>query len=180
MSVLPEIREQFLLNLEPNDLIQLCSVDTIYRSLCESPVFWKSKFSARGLPLMNQQSTFPGWINEYRHTEFCVNKAREIMIEYPDEAVFVSMKNVNTANIFPDYAQRDILQDFLAESRIYGDGDDNDAGDISLERDETLTLDYNTQTRFHSIPLSPERATYIIFLFFYYSLQPFDVNETPF
>ena len=184
MALPPEVQEKILLESDPENLIQLCAVNTAYHQLCESGSFWRERFRREGLPLITPQMFLLDWVNEYRHTVDSINKARAIMSKFPEDGVYISMNTVNTPDIFPEYAQRNVLRSFLAQSRVNADTIDRSQfhGLIILFKDKEtskmfLIYHFEIVGTVHGIPLNIERSIYMLFLFFYYSLQPYDASR---
>lgn len=101
------------------------------------------------------------------------------MANLSEEGVLISMHRVNTPEIFPEYAERDLLRSLLAQVRVDIDqtGTIEGTGQIAVDLDEEtgeFSLHYYLHNpahdQMHRIPLTTDQATHMIFLFSYYRM----------
>lgn len=70
---------EIMMNLDSNNLQKFCYVNKETTDICSDKHFWVKKFEKEKLPIIHQEKTAKGWINEYHAVEKASLKTEEVM-----------------------------------------------------------------------------------------------------
>lgn len=148
--------------------------------------YWLDLFNRENIPLQEHHTILENWINEYTFSRECkdlTNKTLEKLLTNDLDEVFVYMDKISSARIFqilPLNIER--IQSLLCLSRLkqYGVGlvsvVNIDSNSFYVDFDVHYALDKNHVYREY---ITRDQAEKIIFLFWYYNMEPCNLDNQP-
>jgi len=116
-----EMQNEVAMQLPFPDLVRLCSTNPDYRAFCTSTLIWKRVFSDADLPIFQPQTTFQGWVEEYRRSSEAMGKVdyllehlNDILPKNEEANIYVLFDDLDTdeksMSLLPQWANREAMR----------------------------------------------------------------------